>query len=29
MPTSLDRAALLVFDDLETVFSGIDRRLSR
>jgi NAD-dependent deacetylase len=28
MPTPLDRAATLVFDDLETVFSGINRRLS-
>jgi NAD-dependent deacetylase len=27
MPTPLDRAAALTFDDLETVFSGIDRRL--
>jgi NAD-dependent deacetylase len=28
MPTPLDRAASLVFDDLETVFSGIDRRIN-
>ncbi|MDR1353002.1 MAG: NAD-dependent deacetylase [Treponema sp.] len=27
MPTPLDRAAALTFDDLETVFSGIGRRL--
>jgi NAD-dependent deacetylase len=28
MPTPLDRAAALAFDDLEAVFSGLDRRLS-
>jgi NAD-dependent deacetylase len=28
MPTPLDRAAELTFDDLETVFSGISRRLN-
>jgi NAD-dependent deacetylase len=27
MPTPLDRAAEMTFDDLQTVFSGIDRRL--
>jgi hypothetical protein len=29
MPTPLDRAAEMTFDDLETVFSGIDKRLSK
>ncbi|MDR0709272.1 MAG: NAD-dependent deacetylase [Spirochaetaceae bacterium] len=28
MPTPLDRAAVLTFDDLETVFSGIGKRLA-